>query len=109
MQKLAAKAEAATSAPKPKSVTQIALKALPANGVTFKSVTVAEGNSKGDSLIVANAAQALAPAPAAPGGKLQKRLAAASACGCAARHNARRRRPRQGACRNQSRRKSEGS
>jgi D-alanyl-D-alanine carboxypeptidase len=79
MQKLAAKAEAATSAPKPKSVTQIALKALPANGVTFKSVTVAEGNSKGDSLIVANAAQALAPAPAAPGGKLQKRLSAASA------------------------------
>jgi D-alanyl-D-alanine carboxypeptidase len=48
---------------------------LPANGVTFKSVTVAEGNSKGDSLIVASAAQALAPAPR--GAKLQKRIAAA--------------------------------
>ena len=74
MQKLAAKAEAATAAPKIKTVTELALKALPANGVTFKSVTIPSATSKGDSLIVANAAQALAPAPAAAGSKLQKRL-----------------------------------
>jgi D-alanyl-D-alanine carboxypeptidase len=74
MQKLAAKAEAATAAPKSKSVTELALNALPANGVTFKSVTVPSATAKGDSLIVASAAQALAPAPAA---KIQKRIAAA--------------------------------
>jgi D-alanyl-D-alanine carboxypeptidase len=74
MQKLAAKAEAATAAPKTKTVTELALKALPANGVTFKSVTIPSATTKGDSLIVANAAQALAPAPAAAGSKLQKRL-----------------------------------
>jgi D-alanyl-D-alanine carboxypeptidase len=48
---------------------RLALNALPANGVTFKSVTVPSATTKGDSLIVASAAQALAPAPAA---KLQK-------------------------------------
>ncbi len=55
-----------------KSITELALQALPAQGVTFKSVTVPAANTKSDSLIVASAAQALtAPAPAQ---KLQKRL-----------------------------------
>ena len=69
----AANASLATAATVPgKSITELALQALPAQGVTFKSVTVPAANTKSDSLIVASAAQAL-PTPA-PAQKLQKRL-----------------------------------
>ncbi len=69
----AANASLATAGTVPgKSITELALQALPAQGVTFKSVTVPAANTKSDSLIVASAAQAL-PTPA-PAQKLQKRL-----------------------------------
>ncbi len=69
----AANASLATAATVPgKSITELALQALPAQGVTFKSVTVPAANTKSDGLIVASAAQAL-PTPA-PAQKLQKRL-----------------------------------
>jgi D-alanyl-D-alanine carboxypeptidase len=69
----AANAELAIASTVPnKSITELALQALPAQGVTFKSVTVPAANTKSDSLIVASAAQAL-PTPA-PAQKLQKRL-----------------------------------
>ena len=56
----------------PQSVTELAMQALPAQGVTFKTVTVPTADTKSDSLIVASAAQAM-PVPA-PAPKLQKRL-----------------------------------
>lgn len=69
----AANAGVATASTVPdKSITELALQALPPQGVTFKSVTVPAADSKSDSLIVASAAQAL-PTPA-PAQKLQKRL-----------------------------------
>ncbi len=73
----AAKAAAVTVAQQPaqeqpQSVTELAMQALPAQGVTFKTVTVPTADTKSDSLIVASAAQAM-PVPA-PAPKLQKRL-----------------------------------
>lgn len=64
---------AAEAAAKPETVVAAAINALPANGVTFKSVTAPSATQKTDSLIVANAAQAMAPGPQTLG-KLQVRL-----------------------------------
>ncbi len=63
--------------PQQKTVTELAMQALPQQGVTFKTVTVAAVNTKTDSLIVASAAKAL-PTPA-PAPKLQTRLASNAA------------------------------
>ncbi len=63
----------ARTASQPVPANEPAPEALPANGVTFQTVTVPMATQKSDSLIVASAAQALAPAPTSLG-KLQLRL-----------------------------------
>ncbi len=49
---------------KPVTITQEAVAAMPTQGVTFASVVVPSSTTKTDSLIVANAARAMQPAPA---------------------------------------------
>jgi len=64
---------------KPITITQEAVAAMPTHqGVTFASVVVPSSTTKTDSLIVANAAQAMQPAPATKA-KSQARIATQSA------------------------------